>query len=283
MAERTPSVELYYDPAEPDPDAPRLHIRENGSRWELRDACGALLSGHAQLPEAIDAALERSSARFSEIIVHGAGGKVEWSVHQSPVFVEFARVLARGRATWPASLIAAMDAETLQLTFEPHEVDGRAPKLHVRSENGEWEIRSVAGALSTHPAQEEALAAARSRPPRLGRRDRLREPERTVPAPRCPFTGGVALPGRLPEPLRGSSSPRGLGCWRIRITSSSADRRISPPASCCRQEQQRLLRDALIARSAKRVNATVVTYNTRDFAKIRRFCDIAVAEPDEIL
>lgn len=50
-----------------------------------------------------------------------------------------------------------------------------------------------------------------------------------------------------------------------------------------KEEQQRLLRDVLIARSAKRVNATVVTYNARDFAKIRRFCNVAVAEPDEVL
>jgi hypothetical protein len=50
-----------------------------------------------------------------------------------------------------------------------------------------------------------------------------------------------------------------------------------------KEEQQRLLRDVLIARSAKRVNATVVTHNKRDFAKIRRFCNVDVAEPDEVL
>jgi predicted nucleic acid-binding protein len=61
-----------------------------------------------------------------------------------------------------------------------------------------------------------------------------------------------------------------------------SNRRGHTPA-ISKEEQQRLLRDALIARSAKRVNATVVTYNTRDFAKIRRFCNLAVAEPDEIL
>lgn len=48
-------------------------------------------------------------------------------------------------------------------------------------------------------------------------------------------------------------------------------------------EQQRLLRDALIARSAKRVNAAVVTYNTGDFDKIRRFCNVRVLHPADVL
>lgn len=48
-------------------------------------------------------------------------------------------------------------------------------------------------------------------------------------------------------------------------------------------EQRRLVRDVLIARSARRVGATVVTYNGRDFAKIRRFCNVQVAEPHEVL
>ncbi len=47
-------------------------------------------------------------------------------------------------------------------------------------------------------------------------------------------------------------------------------------------EQQRLVRDVLIARSAKRVNAAVVTYNRGDFDKIRRFCGVRVVEPAEI-
>src|SRR5687767_14577194 len=36
-----------------------------------------------------------------------------------------------------------------------------------------------------------------------------------------------------------------------------------------KEEQQRLLRDVLIARSAKRINAGVVTYNRADFDRIR--------------
>ncbi|HEX2079505.1 MAG TPA: type II toxin-antitoxin system VapC family toxin [Longimicrobium sp.] len=48
-----------------------------------------------------------------------------------------------------------------------------------------------------------------------------------------------------------------------------------------REEQQRLLRDVLIARSAKRINAGVVTYNAADFEKIRRFCNVRVVDPKE--
>ncbi|HEY0019014.1 MAG TPA: type II toxin-antitoxin system VapC family toxin [Longimicrobium sp.] len=46
-----------------------------------------------------------------------------------------------------------------------------------------------------------------------------------------------------------------------------------------KEEQHRLLRDVLIARSAKRINAQVVTYNRGDFEKIRRFCNVQVVEP----
>ena len=39
-------------------------------------------------------------------------------------------------------------------------------------------------------------------------------------------------------------------------------------------EQQRIIRDVLIARSAKRANALLVTNNVSDFAKISRFCRV---------
>ena len=39
-------------------------------------------------------------------------------------------------------------------------------------------------------------------------------------------------------------------------------------------EQQRIIRDVLIARSAKRANALLVTNNVSDFAKISRFCKV---------
>lgn len=50
-----------------------------------------------------------------------------------------------------------------------------------------------------------------------------------------------------------------------------------------KEEQQRLLRDVLIARSANRVNAAVATYNRADFEKIRRFCNVRLADPEAIL
>lgn len=60
-------------------------------------------------------------------------------------------------------------------------------------------------------------------------------------------------------------------------------RRARGPVSIPRDEQQRLLRDVLIARSAKRVNAAVVTYNVDDFEKIRRFCDVRLRDPAELV
>jgi predicted nucleic acid-binding protein len=39
-------------------------------------------------------------------------------------------------------------------------------------------------------------------------------------------------------------------------------------------EQQRIIRDVLIARTARRAGALVVTDNTADFEKIRRFCAV---------
>ena len=39
-------------------------------------------------------------------------------------------------------------------------------------------------------------------------------------------------------------------------------------------EQQRIIRDVLIARSAKRANALLITNNVSDFAKISRFCRV---------
>jgi predicted nucleic acid-binding protein len=41
-----------------------------------------------------------------------------------------------------------------------------------------------------------------------------------------------------------------------------------------KEEQQRILRDVLIARTARRAGATLVTDNIADFKKIKRFCDV---------
>jgi predicted nucleic acid-binding protein len=60
-------------------------------------------------------------------------------------------------------------------------------------------------------------------------------------------------------------------------------RRKGPTLSIPKEEQQRLVRDVLIARSAKRVNASVATYNRADFKKISRFCNVRLSDPEAIL
>lgn len=52
-------------------------------------------------------------------------------------------------------------------------------------------------------------------------------------------------------------------------------------AAISKEEQQRLIRDVLIARTARRVNAAVVTENVADFEKIKNFCDIRIIRPAE--
>lgn len=48
-------------------------------------------------------------------------------------------------------------------------------------------------------------------------------------------------------------------------------------------EQQRILRDVLIALTARRAGATVVTENVSDFEKIRNFCNVRIVRPAEFL
>lgn len=92
MPRRKP-LELYYDPADLDPAAPRLHIRKVDGAWELRDDAGVLLARYARLPGALDDALARSATRFSEILVRAASGKFEWSVRHNPDWEWLARFL----------------------------------------------------------------------------------------------------------------------------------------------------------------------------------------------
>jgi predicted nucleic acid-binding protein len=63
-------------------------------------------------------------------------------------------------------------------------------------------------------------------------------------------------------------------------------RGLKPKAGRQRQrmskvEQQRILRDVLIARTARRVGALVVTDNISDFEKIKPFCNVKVEHPSE--
>lgn len=97
MAKREPPVTLYYDPADLDPEAPRLRVTRNGVGWELRDEAGTLLGTHPTQSAAIDAGLERSKARFSEILVRGSTGRAEWVVDQDP---ELLRAVAFLHKRW---------------------------------------------------------------------------------------------------------------------------------------------------------------------------------------
>jgi predicted nucleic acid-binding protein len=54
-------------------------------------------------------------------------------------------------------------------------------------------------------------------------------------------------------------------------------------ASISKEEQQRLIRDVLIARTARRANAAVVTENVADFEKIKNFCDVRIIRSAEYL
>jgi predicted nucleic acid-binding protein len=54
----------------------------------------------------------------------------------------------------------------------------------------------------------------------------------------------------------------------MRSKASSRAQRIS------KAEQQRIVRDALIARTAHRVGATLITDDLSDFGKIKRFCNV---------
>jgi hypothetical protein len=93
MATHAPPVERFYDPADLDPSAPRLRVMRNGAGWELQDDGGMLLSAHPSQGDAIDAALERSKVRFSEILVRNSTGRTEWRVAQDELTQELSRLL----------------------------------------------------------------------------------------------------------------------------------------------------------------------------------------------
>jgi len=46
-------------------------------------------------------------------------------------------------------------------------------------------------------------------------------------------------------------------------------------------EQQRILRDVLIARTAKRSGVIIVTSNLKDFEKIRAYCNVKIQHPND--
>lgn len=48
------------------------------------------------------------------------------------------------------------------------------------------------------------------------------------------------------------------------------------------KEQMRIVRDVLIARTAKRAGVTVVTRNTADFERITQFCAVKIKRSDDM-
>lgn len=186
MATREPSVELFYDPAELDPHAPRLHIRKDDGVWVLRDAAGSVLSSHAKLPDAIDAAEERSRMCFCEILVRGAVTPTEWSVRLNPAMAALARVMsqpvsveresagARRRVSvgafpghhvfLPARRRFKNSPMPVELYYDPAELDPDAPRLHIRKDEGVWMLRDADGVLlSSHAKLPEAIDTAEGR------------------------------------------------------------------------------------------------------------------------
>ncbi|HST58568.1 MAG TPA: hypothetical protein VLK84_07770 [Longimicrobium sp.] len=188
MATREPPVEMFYDPAELDPDAPRLHIRKDDDVWVLRDADGAQLSSHAKLPEAIDAAEARSKEGFCEILVRGAVTPTEWSVRLNPAMAALARVLNQpvlveqkagegrprvGVGAFPGHYkflpIRRRRPESgnerrVELFYDPAELEPDVPRLYIRKENGVWELRDDGDVvLSRHVRLPGAMDAALAR------------------------------------------------------------------------------------------------------------------------
>ena len=47
------------------------------------------------------------------------------------------------------------------------------------------------------------------------------------------------------------------------------------------REQMRIVRDVLIARTARRSGAIVITKNISDFERIKRFCAVKIKHPDD--
>lgn len=102
----TRPVELFYDPADLDPDAPRLRVDKREGKWELRGEDGTLVSTHAYLADALYAAVERSAASSAEILFRDASGRQEFSYRLNPDIVELSRLLRRSVVSGGSSLSA---------------------------------------------------------------------------------------------------------------------------------------------------------------------------------
>lgn len=65
------------------------------------------------------------------------------------------------------------------------------------------------------------------------------------------------------------------------ITRGLKSRRGRRPRGMSQAEQQRVLRDVLIARTAKREGVMVITSDLSDFARIQSYCNVRVSHPNE--
>ncbi|HEV3051577.1 MAG TPA: hypothetical protein VGX50_14830 [Longimicrobium sp.] len=182
MATREPPVELFYDPAELDPDAPRLYVRRNGTSWRLLDQDGVLLSAHASQDEAIDAARRLSGQRFSEILVRGSTDDLEWRLDQDPEIEAILGRLRGRRAPRRHFDVKNLRLHTglrlirtckwlvpgrnppVELFYDPADLDPDAPRLRIGKGDGRWQLRDDDGALlSCHTTLPDALDAAAER------------------------------------------------------------------------------------------------------------------------
>ncbi|HEY0019015.1 MAG TPA: hypothetical protein VGC13_22125 [Longimicrobium sp.] len=126
-----------------------------------------MLSSHVRLPEAIETALERSEACFSEILVMAASGEFEWSVQHNPDWLELARIVnqdpkPREGRWWDwknlrfdtglrlivrSKRLVAGRERPIDLYYDPEELDADAPRLRISKCAGVWELRDDQGAL----------------------------------------------------------------------------------------------------------------------------------------
>jgi predicted nucleic acid-binding protein len=56
---------------------------------------------------------------------------------------------------------------------------------------------------------------------------------------------------------------------------------VAPRRAILKEEQQRILRDVLIARTTKRANVAIVTEDVSDFVRIQRYCDVRILRPED--
>lgn len=80
--------QLTFDPADVDPGAPKLHVRREADEWEVRSAAG-VLSTHATQEEALAAARSRVPECGAEVFFESRSGRFLHRVARSPAELRF--------------------------------------------------------------------------------------------------------------------------------------------------------------------------------------------------